>query len=192
MKNYSINREIRSQEHFDAIRKNNNLIGELSALRKTALGIGTRKLKIRLNKLTNPLAKAYRIALEIEDKSVQAKSCYGKYRKRLYDVKQKLILDLASVFEEQEWVYGKQEQEGLETHSIIYFDMPNCGQISFHCNLPFHIPEYVNEWIGKQDKTTYSTLLQGIHQSFGKELLFNPVEESIVSPDIHVKNVRAN
>lgn len=177
MKNYNINKGISSQEHLDAIRKNRNLIGELSALRKTALGIGTRKLKIRLNKLPSPLAKAYRIAIEIEDKSVQAKSCYGKYRKRLYDIKQKLILDLVSLFIEQGWSFGKQDNQGIETSNIIYFEVPNCGQISFHCNLPFYIPEYVNEWIGRQDETTYSRLLRGIHQSFGKELLFNLIEK---------------
>jgi hypothetical protein len=58
-----------------ARQKNNKLKEQLEHYRDNICGIGTNKLKRRLNRLakTNDLAKAVRIALEIEDVNVQAK-----------------------------------------------------------------------------------------------------------------------
>ena len=148
----------RSEKYYEAIEKNNDLIYQLYNLRKDALGIGTNKLKKRLNKLgeKDPIAKALRIAFEIEDKSTQAKDSYGKYRRKIYNQKRLFIESLIELFLEQDnWVFGKQSSDVAITDWIIFFEIPNCEQISFHTDLYNGnvVPKYTKEWDGKINST---------------------------------------
>ena len=67
---------------YDALYKNSLLVEDLEDLRTDALGIGTNKIKRRLNKLAKEdnIAKIIRLMIEIEDVNILAKKYYGKYR----------------------------------------------------------------------------------------------------------------
>ena len=143
--------------YYEAQQKNESLIFDLMYKRTNCLGIGTNKLKRRLNKLIkqgNDIAKAYRLAFETEDVNIQAKNCYGKYRTKKYEQKVNLIHLLISVFVENNWVFGYHNTNNYSTNYIIFFELPNCEQISFHVNINIKgIPKYEKEWDGKINST---------------------------------------
>ena len=143
---------------YEAQKKNEMLVADLESQRTKFAGIGTNKAKRRLNKLAlnDPVAKAVRIALEIEDKSISAKKAYGKYQERIYNQKTKFILDLCHLFKEQGWVYGTQKSEVPPTSHVIYFEIPGCKQISWHFSpekKDGKFPRYENKWDGKKNST---------------------------------------
>lgn len=147
---------------------NHQRIDDLRDKRTTFCGIGTNKIKRRLNKLAkdNYLAKIYRLALEIEDKNIQAKK-NRYYQNELYYQKYILIMELINLFIENELVYGKQKSDVKKTKYIIYFEIPNCEQISFHSDFKSddNIPEYLKEWDGIKG-STLNKLEVGILKSF--------------------------
>lgn len=143
------------------IDKNNDLISYLDRNRNEFLSIGTNKTKRRLNKLSenDKIAKAIRLALEIEDKNIQAKKYYGKYKDKIYDQKYIFIKQLIDLFKTTDWIYGKQKSDVRDTNYIIYFEIPFTEQISWHVSLFENnnikeIPNYTKEW----DKKINSTL----------------------------------
>lgn len=138
--------------------KNEQLIYDLQIKRKQFAGIGTNKAKRRLNKLApnNPIAKATRIALETEDKSICAKNSYGTYQEKIYRKKNELILNLCELFKSQQWEYGVQKNEKPPTSHVIYFDIPGCEQISWHFTLNGknnEFPFYRGSWDNKPNST---------------------------------------
>lgn len=133
------------------------LVHQLSSARNSFAGIGTRAAKLKLNRLGNSssVARAYRLALEIEDRSIQGK----KYRRsewsdRAYFEKSRLIEELAQLCEKEGWTYGQHKTGGWPQH-VVYFDLPGCEQISFHTTLknPEAVPHYPKEWDGKRSST---------------------------------------
>lgn len=132
-------------------------INILKDARDNFAGLGTRKAKIRLNRLakTEPLAQAVRLALEAEDASTTGKKygC-GKWSSRSYNKKHVLIHELIVLCEQHEWVYGKHATQGWPPF-IVYFDLPGVDQISFHMYLdrPANIPDYVKAWDGRTHST---------------------------------------
>lgn len=155
--------ELEDMEYWKSINKahekNGRLIYDLKCKREKFAGIGTNKAKRRLNKLAlnNPVAKAVRLALEAEDKSISAKKYYGTYQSRIYEQKTKLILDLCNLFKEHGWKYGIQKSEIPPTSHVIYFEIPHCEQISWHFTpekKDGNFPKYEGEW----DKKINSTL----------------------------------
>jgi len=156
IKNYYNNYyDTKSKSHTKAIRKNENLIDNLAVARDNFLGIGTNKIKRRLNKLAeyDDVAKIVRIALEIEDKNICAKKYFGEYRDKIYNQKSDLIYDLIDLFDKNNFVYGIHDYESLETHHIIFFEIPNCEQISGHSTFDVVLPKYGKEWDGKINST---------------------------------------
>lgn len=143
-------------------------IETLKTKRKTFCDIGTNKIKRRLNILskTNNLAKAYRLALEIEDKNIQAKQNWY-YSDAIYNKKNELISELILLFKDEKYTYGKQNSEVKATKHIIYFEIPNCEQISFHCDLDksLEVPTYEKEW-DKKENSTLIKIETGILKSF--------------------------
>ena len=111
------------------------LIRILEKKRETFCGIGTRKIKIRLNKLCDQSIDAllFRKALEIEDKNISAKK-YQNYRDKYYEEKGDLIEELIQFCIANNINVGYQEVEEQEyqTLYVVYFDFPNCEQISWH------------------------------------------------------------
>ena len=160
----------RTPAHQKAIDKNNNLIEQLEDFRTEALGIGTNKLKRRLNKLalTDDIAKAIRYAIEAEDKSIQAKKAYGKFRDKIYQSKKEYIFKLIDLFYLNNWNFGKQKSNVKDTNNIVFFEIPCCEQISFHTDLYGeynNIPIYEKEWDGKIN-STYPKLLDSIEKYY--------------------------
>lgn len=147
----------RSSSHSSALEKNADLIYQLQVSRDNFLGIGTNKTKRRLNKLseTNPIALAFRIALETEDKNIQAKNSFGKYRRKIYDQKAILIEQMLNLFKKNGWEYGLHEESAYDTNAIAFFEIPGCEQISWHCTLRCisSTPRYEKEWDGKINST---------------------------------------
>lgn len=162
-----------SESKYNALEKNFDLINQLDDIRTNALGIGTNKIKRRLNSLaeTNEIAKALRLAIEIEDVNIQAKKAYGKYKNKIYDKKTELIHEMFNLFDKNKWVYGIHKDKGFKTNSIVFFELPNTEQISFHCTLNnlHDLPVYEKEWDGKIN-STYPKLLNSIEKQF-KEIL---------------------
>lgn len=127
-----------SKSHEAALAKNARLAEILSEKRNTFCGVGTRRVKLLLNKKMkdgDKKARIYRIALEAEDKNITAKESYWKYQERIYKAKAKLVRQLMEICRSSNIVYGWQLQKGFSTNTIVYFELPQMEQISFHMNL---------------------------------------------------------
>lgn len=133
------------------------LINQLTVARRKFAGIGTRKVKLKLNRLfPNSLAKAFRLALEIEDCSILGKKYIGsEWSLKKFKQKADLIESLCRLCEINGWEYGKQPSNNGHTTYIIYFELPGCEQISFHTNLSIKVPNYRKEWDGKRNSTLF-------------------------------------
>lgn len=157
LKGYQKEERERQRSIEEVRQKNENLVQDLKKKRELFAGLGTNKAKRRLNKLaiSFPLAKAIRLALEIEDKSIQAKNSYGDYQDRIYRVKEKLISDLSQLFLEQDWVYGVQRSEVPGVTHVVYFEIPSCEQLSWHFSpaTEMKFPDYAGDWDGKENST---------------------------------------
>lgn len=145
--------------HTKAIRKIERPSNQLDNMRDTMCGIGTRRLKLLLNKLIkggDQLAQAYRISLELEDVNIQAKRSYGQYQDKIYEKKHKLLIELMDLCRAQKYVFGHQCCKGRGVNVIIYFELPYVDQISFHTyrpSIPINIPPYKKEWNGIDNHT---------------------------------------
>ena len=165
-----------SPEHREALDKNDELVMSLYDIRLNALGIGTNKLKRRLNSIAkdDSIAMALRTAIEVEDKNIQAKKYTRQYRDKIYEEKKKLIDELIFLFKENNWIYGRQKSDVVKTSDIIFFEIPNCEQISFHTSLSnkSQIPIYEKEWDGLVN-STYDKLLKTVEVLYGERILNN-------------------
>lgn len=166
------------EEHqFKIALRDETLMCQLADSRKNFCGIGSRKIKLLLNKLskTDNLAKAYRIALEAEDKNISAKAAqfrYGKYNKytsKIYDQKQKLINELIKICQNNNYIFGYEKSDVKYPNSIMYFELPGMEQISFHINLSNdelkNYPKYNGTWDGKEN-STLSKLEDAINKQY--------------------------
>lgn len=160
--NYSGN-----DERIKALVKNDELLEILAKNRKEMCGIGTKKVKVRLNKLMkagDSLAGLYRIALEIEDNNISAKGSHTFYRHKVYNNKHRNIMNLIEACKMYNMYHeGEQARYGIQLSDvhivshIVYFDLPYMEQISFHTSFEKHqlvgLPEYEGEWDGKVNST---------------------------------------
>lgn len=143
----------------DTIKNHQINIQNLKKHRTDFCGVGTNKTKRLLNKLskTSELAKAYRKMLEIEDKNITAKDTDFRYKDKVYYQKHMFILEMIEIFKENNWTFGYQNSDVRNINHIIYFELPDCEQISFHCTLEDEvlktIPTYNKEWDGKKNST---------------------------------------
>lgn len=134
--------------------------------------MGTRVVKLKLNSLVRscPIAKAFRLALETEDCSTLGKKYRGDWSNHYYTKKGLLICELIELFKDNGWLYGKHLVAGFPKW-VIYFEIPGCEQISFHClKLPEDVPDYPKEWDQKQN-STFGKLEAAINQYFEREIL---------------------
>lgn len=149
------------------------LVGQLTRARDNFCGIGTRMVKMKLNRFakSDPVARCLRTALEIEDCSTQAKKYWGEWRDKKYADKHGKILELVGLCRDQGWKFGYQESGTFPQH-IIYFDFDFCEQISFHTNFAAAdlelIPIYKNEWDGARH-STLPKLERAIKKYFDRE-----------------------
>ena len=149
-------KEEKEKAIYDAHIRNMELISILEDKRTNMCGIGTRKLKIRLNKLSKEDFRAtlFRKTLECEDKNIQAKNSSFYYVDKIYREKQELIEELIELSKKYNIIYGIQDSDVSKVNYIVYFELPNCEQISFHSDLSNHdIPVYQKPWDGKINST---------------------------------------
>lgn len=156
--------------YYQAKVKNANLSEILSCKREEMCGVGTRKVKLYLNKLIkegDKKAEMYRKALEIEDANIMAKR-YFYYADTHYETKKKLINELIDLCEENDVIYGVQETDDYSCKHKIYFELPNCQQISFHNTFDnfYDLPKYKKEWDG-QINSTLNKLEEAILFNYG-------------------------
>lgn len=141
----------------EVIEKNEQLVEDLREKRNSFAGIGTNKVKRRLNKIgiSHLVARAVRTALEIEDKNISAKNSYGEYKDKIYKKKAQLIIELCKLFKDQGWVYGLHKSTVKDTSHVIYFEIPGCRQLSWHFTpeKPDDYPVYMSEWDREQGST---------------------------------------
>lgn len=146
------------------------LVTQLRDARGAFGGMGTKTVKLKLNSLvkTCHIAKALRLALETEDCSTLGKKYHGAWSDHYYNKKGQLIVELIELFNITGWLYGKHIVEGFPKY-VIYFEIPGCEQISFHCrSLPDDIPDYPKAWDEKRN-STFGKLEAAINQYFAKE-----------------------
>jgi hypothetical protein len=144
-------------KHEDRVLKKYELIYILEQSRANFAGVGTRKAKIRLNKLakTDNIALVVRKLLEIEDVNIQAKKeSIPKYVDYKYNLKSQLILELIEIFKLNGFIFGYHYSDIKSISHIIYFELPNTEiQLSWHCDLKniSEIPKYTKEWDGLEN-----------------------------------------
>lgn len=156
----SYNEPIIDEQHRKALQKNERLSKILHDKRETMCGLGTRKVKLLLNKRIkegDKIAELYRKAIEVEDCNIRAKETVPYYKGKVYRQKHSLLMELVELCEKMGVTYGKQMTDGRETNCIIYFELPGVEQISFHTSLEpsdaLQLPDYGKEWDGKQCST---------------------------------------
>lgn len=141
----------------EARMKNEELVFQLSKKRGDFCGLGTRRIKLFLNKKIkegDKVAEMYRLALETEDENIKAKDNWY-YADAHYNRKRELIDKLVAVCSENDVVYGVQKSDVRDTTHIIYFELPDCEQISFHNSFDKveKLPIYNKEWDKKRNST---------------------------------------
>lgn len=144
------------------------LVRQIKYARHQACGIGTRALKLRLNKLakTDPLAQAARLALELEDVNINAKRYGPSYADHYYARKGELIREMIALCRAQGWVFGVHPAARRFERSVIYFELPGCAQVSWHYDHEGEpLPIYEKEWDGQRG-STLPKLLSWISSTF--------------------------
>jgi hypothetical protein len=142
-------------------RKRRRKIATLIRARTEFAGVGTRKAKLTLNKLakTDPYARALRTALEIEDVNLTAKRYFGgdcggyTYADIAYLKKCEHIEALIEISRSHGWVFGVQPSDVPDTTHIIYFELPDVGQVSWHYSPRGPLPVYAGQWDGQVGST---------------------------------------
>ena len=148
---------------------------QLADKRKTMCGVGTRTLKLFLNKKIkggDTIAGLYRTALEAEDANINAKKYFGEYSAQFYAKKEEMIFKLIGLCRCCGITsFGYTNNEDAFPKHIIYFDLPGCEQISFHCNLKTEwvVPKYSGNWDGRI-VSTLPKLERAIMNRYGEEI----------------------
>lgn len=148
-------------KHYEAVKtkyeaeyKNQALVWSLKDYRKNALGIGTNKIKRRLNKINTLESNIIRLVLEIEDVNISAKKYRGDYKNHYYNTKSELISELISIYKENTMVYGIKNTNNYSTNNIIFFELNDGTQISWHNDIyDKTVPKYEKEWDGMENST---------------------------------------
>lgn len=138
--------------------------------------IGTRKLKLFLNKKVkkeDKVAEIFRIALEAEDENIKAMSnlFYSDYHNKK---KEEYILRLIDLCKECGFPFWKSESDISYIKNIIYFELPNCGQINFHTRIDddklLDVPKY-EKTSNEKESSTMLNLEKAIIETYKEELL---------------------
>lgn len=143
-----------------AIIKNEQLVLQLRDMRKTFCNLGTRRTKLFLNTLVkqgDEIALIIRTLIETEDENIKAKE-NRYYADHHYYAKYQLILKLLHLYcDNGKLSYGIQETDNYSANHIVYFELPNGEQISFHTNFEENdlngLPIYEKPWDGKVNST---------------------------------------
>lgn len=157
-----------------------DLIRQLSSMREGMCGIGTNRLKRFLNKKIkegDKVAEIFSTALNLEDANIRAKKYSGStYSDHYYDEKEKLLKELIGLCcEKGNILFGYQytDDDFAYINAVMYFNLPGCEQVSFHCHLETAdantLPKFPNEWDG-QKNSTLPKLEKAILAQYGEEI----------------------
>lgn len=169
-------------ERRKAMEKNEKLVNKYVDCKDDICGgVGQNRVKRFLNKKVkegDKLAELYRTALELENCNINAKR-YGykfAYRERYYKQKEELIqklTELCANYDGEGLVYGYVAEQGHLTTHIVYFELPNTEQISYHTNLTKEqckaIPRYEKEWDHKE-YSSMTKIVAAIESTYKEEL----------------------
>lgn len=144
----------------EATIKNIQLSKQLKDARKSFCGVGTRQVKLILNrhvKSGDNIAKIIRTLLEIEDKNISAKDT-SYHPEWLYYKKSLLISECVEYYNEANLIYGVQHSDNYSANAVMYFILPVTNeQVSFHTNIEIEefdtYPEFTDEWDGLVNTT---------------------------------------
>ena len=128
------------RNEIDKVNRDNIKI--LNNSRIGACGIGSRKLKLRLNKLKksgDKVATILRNLIEAEDSNILAKKYFGEYRKEYYLKKEQHIVATFNDMRELGWKFGYSTDVGKQAQYVIYIYLPNGSQLSWHMINSKHI-----------------------------------------------------
>lgn len=142
-----------------AKRRNQDLVDKFERQKTTFFNnMGIRKAKLFLNKRikeNDEIALMYRLALEAETQNVRAKDCQRDFKDKVYAEKEKYIKQLIEVCDRNKVKYGVADSDAPAASHVVYFELPNMRQISFHSNLDVaKLPNYNDEWDGIINSTT--------------------------------------
>lgn len=161
-----------------AMLKNDNLIENFEDKQKHQFcsGAGVRVTKLFLNKKIkegDKIAEAYRQALELGHVNIQAKEARYPYKDKIYDKKNTLLDKFILFCIENNFTVGYQKHKAHETSYIVYFELPDMEQISFHTNLTKDIKSkmkvYPKEWDGKVN-STMGKIEESVSKIYGDEI----------------------
>ena len=143
----------------------------LAKARTEACGIGTRKLKIRLNNLFKKTGDsevmAIRYLLEAEDANITAKATYFSYRDKVYQRKSDALKSACEIIENTGWKYGHIKDSEMTAMYLLYIYLPNGIQVSWHLNEDWvkRISKIECEW-DRQLASTLPKILNYIEEKY--------------------------
>lgn len=126
-------------------------VKQLGKFRDGIGGVGTREMKCGLNKLAenDSVAKALRLALEVEDRNLQMKADYGVFRQKKHRQKIRKAWELIDVMEAMGWSVGVDPSERPYTFQMAYFEIPGVEQLSWKIITLEEMPSYGEGWDGR-------------------------------------------
>jgi hypothetical protein len=129
---------------------------DIKSSREDFCGIGTCKIKRRLNKIAKTEAKALflRNLLELEDANLSAKRYFGKHRRRYYEKKIEKLNQLVDHCKELKLKYGYAIDPKQTFHNKVFYLEYEEFQFSWHYGSGLNfIPKYENPWDGNLNST---------------------------------------
>lgn len=129
---------------------------------KGMCGVGLSKVCEILSESKDEYAELYKLALYAELNSYDAKHCSNyNERETMYANKERHIKALAKLCKEHNIKCGYMIEYTHMTNAIIYFDLPDCAQISFHMKLyDNELKTLLGRYDGKWDGFENSTLVK--------------------------------
>lgn len=139
--------------------------------RRDYCGLGTKKVKLILNKEAefDLKARILRLLLEIEDVNITAKNSYGDYADYRYYEKENLIQELIDLFDSKNLTYGFKQSDIPTRQSIVFFELDG-KQFSWHSDLNFNENKtYKKDW-DKQENSHLSKIEQLVLNEYQDEI----------------------
>ena len=147
-----------ARKELTVLSKNQNKMSliKLQNFKENACEIGLRKVIRKMKKLSkasdNIEMKAVLVLLEIEFANLSAKLYTGWHRKKIYERKTLLLLQLADILKQLHWKYGVNCTTGKNANYLVYVYLPNDVQLTWHCNeydIYVNYPEIDAQWDGQ-------------------------------------------
>lgn len=113
-------------------------LNKLANFKKSACGIGLRKIIRKMKKMSkmtkNPEIKLLTLLLETEFANLSAKQHKDELKRIIYERKA-LLLHQASIYlKSLGWKYGINDEAGKNACYLVYVYLPNDVQLTWHCN----------------------------------------------------------